>query len=136
LGREVRRPLARTASLLARDREELDAQARDETAALFGRRAMGSLGREPQVRLPAARIRALSPAIASRVLAHVLYAFRAGRVTNEDLEAVRDLAAGRSGRRRDLSGGLLARRSGSYIVLVRPSPHTPRGGTGHGSSDH
>ncbi|MEX2274064.1 MAG: tRNA lysidine(34) synthetase TilS [Actinomycetota bacterium] len=135
-GREVRRPLARTASLLARDRDELDAQARDETAALFGRRVLASLGREQEVRFAASQIRSLSPAIASRVIANVLHAFRAGRVTSEDLEGVRDLAVGRPGRRRDLSGGLLARRSGSYIVLVRPSPHSPRGGTGHGSSDH
>jgi len=135
-GREVRRPLARTASLLARDRDELDAQAREETAELFDRRTLSTLGREDQLRFPAASIRALSPAIATRVIANLLHAFRAGRVTNEDLESLRDLAAGRPGRSRDLSGGLLARRSGSYIVLIRPSPHRPRGGTGHGSSDH
>jgi hypothetical protein len=43
-------------------------------------------------------------------------------LTHADVEAVLDLAAGRPGRRRSLSGGLRAERGRSYVHLARPSP--------------
>ena len=46
------------------------------------------------------------------------------RVTEADVEAVIDLARGRSGRRRDLSGGLKAVRQKEYVRVSRASPES------------
>ncbi|MEX0755393.1 MAG: tRNA lysidine(34) synthetase TilS [Actinomycetota bacterium] len=135
-GRQVRRPLARSAALLARDSDELRAQAETAARRLLGRRSLDRLSHLDEVRIAAGPLRTLSPAIGTRAISVVLRAAGCTRVTNEDLESVLDLAAGRPGRSRDLSGGLLARRVGSYIVLVRTSPQTAPGGTGYGPSDH
>jgi tRNA(Ile)-lysidine synthase len=46
------------------------------------------------------------------------------RVTEADVKAVLDLAEGRPGRRRDLSGGLKAVREKEYVHVSRASPET------------
>jgi tRNA(Ile)-lysidine synthase len=46
------------------------------------------------------------------------------RVTTADIEAVLDLADGRPGRERDLSGGLKAVREREYVRVSRASPET------------
>jgi hypothetical protein len=64
---------------------------------------------------------ALPAAIAGRVILQAAHALGAG-VTRADVEAVLDLAGGRPGRERSLSGGLRAARGRSYVHLARPSP--------------
>jgi len=44
--------------------------------------------------------------------------------TQESIEAVLDLAAGRPGRRRDLAAGLVASRDSGYVSLSRTSPES------------
>jgi hypothetical protein len=46
------------------------------------------------------------------------------RVTESDVASVLDLAAGRPGRRRDLSGGLKAIREKEYVRVSRSSPES------------
>ena len=73
------------------------------------------------VDLLATRLLDLPRAIAGRVVANAVY--RCGvPCARADVLAVLDLAAGRSGRRRDLSSGLKARRDQEYVRLARPSP--------------
>jgi hypothetical protein len=47
------------------------------------------------------------------------------RITEADVEAVIDLAGGRPGRRRDLSGGLKAVREKGYVRVSRESASSP-----------
>jgi tRNA(Ile)-lysidine synthase len=49
------------------------------------------------------------------------------RITEADVEAVIDLAGGRPGRRRDLSGGLKAIREKGYVRVSRASASSPAG---------
>jgi tRNA(Ile)-lysidine synthase len=115
-GRSVREPLARTASLVAEDDRELSRQsdaAYADVAATSGE----------WLRLDAARLTALRPAIARRVVGRAIFASGAP-ATQADVEAVLDLAAGRPGRRRDLAAGLKARREREYVVLSRASPES------------
>jgi tRNA(Ile)-lysidine synthase len=127
-GREVRRPLARAASSLARDADELRGQADAAIRRLLGPRSLDTVRKEGRARLPVRGLRDLSPAVGVRVVTRCLHALGARRPTAADADAVLDLAAGRSGRSRDLTGGLLASRVGSYIVVVRTSPQTAPGG--------
>jgi tRNA(Ile)-lysidine synthase len=112
-GRDVKGPLARTASLLQRDAQELDRQAKQAR-------------REARPDKDGSRLLALdavreSAAIASRVVR--LSILDLGVLpTDEGIEAVLDLAAGRPGRRRDLPGGLIAVREKEYVRLSRASP--------------
>ncbi len=115
LGRGIREPLARAAELLTSDdaylgREVLAAWDDTVTETVDG------------VDLDAVRLLTLPPVIASRLAALALA--RGGvEVTREDVSAVLDLAAGRPGRRRDLSAGSTARREREYVhVSPRPSP--------------
>jgi len=57
---------------------------------------------------------------------HILIEFRVlgHRVTEADVKAVLDLAQGRPGRRRDLSGGLKAIREKEYVRVSRSSPES------------
>ncbi len=61
--------------------------------------------------------------IAARVVRDLLYRLKAAP-TQEAIEAVLDLAAGRPGRRRDLAGGLVASRDREYVSLSRTSPES------------
>ncbi|MGZ8579291.1 MAG: tRNA lysidine(34) synthetase TilS [Actinomycetota bacterium] len=114
VGRSVRDPLVQTAAGLREDADELMRQ----TLALQG----DVLDETPDgVDLLAARLLDLPRAIAGRVVAQAVY--RSGvPCSRADVLAVLDLAAGRPGRRRDLSSGLKARRDREYVRLARPSP--------------
>ncbi|HET9725213.1 MAG TPA: tRNA lysidine(34) synthetase TilS [Actinomycetota bacterium] len=116
LRRPVRAPLAQTAALLRDDAEEL------------ARRALVAFDDVVEetpdgVDLRAMRLASLPRAVASRVVRLALLRCNAvaGR---EDVDAVLDLAAGRPGRRRDLSQGLNAARGAEYVGLSRTSPES------------
>ncbi len=116
VGRDVRATLARTADLLRRDEHELRRQAFSAAEELVDEEPGG-------YRITAAGLRTLPRSIASRVVLQTLY--RAGVVpTEEAVGAVLDLAAGRPGRRRDLTGGLKASRDREYVSLSRASPES------------
>ena len=61
--------------------------------------------------------------IAARVVRDLMYRLEAAP-TQESIEAVLDLAAGRPGRRRDLAAGLVASRDSGYVSLSRTSPES------------
>ena len=114
VGRSLQEPLARTAAGLREDADELTRQ----TFAVLD----DVIDETPDgVDLLATRLLDLPRAIAGRVVANAVY--RCGfRAPGRDVMAVLDLAAGRPGRRRDLSSGLKARRDRQYVRLTRPSP--------------
>lgn len=116
VGRDVRPTLARSAALLRRDADELERRATEALVEL--------LEEEPEgVRLPATTFDTLPGAISSRVARAAVY--RCGVVpTQDDIDAILDLAAGRPGRRRDLTGGLLAVRDREYVSISRTSPES------------
>jgi hypothetical protein len=120
-GREVKRPMARTADLLRLDREGLDAQAV---------RAMREIvsGPPDDLRFDAAALRSLPRTIASRVVRLALYRILSGddvvAWSRDAVDGVLDLAAGRPGRRRDLPNGLKARRDAEYVSVSRASPES------------
>ena len=111
LGRNLREPLARSASTLAEDADELARRANDAAEGVLGETAEG-------VDLQAVGLLDLPRAIAARVASQAVYA--CGAVcTRADVEAVLDLASGRPGRRRDLSDGVKARRGRRHVHLLR-----------------
>ena len=116
-GREVAATIARTADLLRMDQEALGGEAVRVADQMV----------EPTVdgcRIGAAALSTLPPAIAGRV---VRRAFQLLGVpwTRADIDTVLDLAAGRPGRRGDLSSALLARRDRVYLSLSsRSSPES------------
>lgn len=114
LGRGLREPIVRTAALVREDADFLDRQ----TLAVVAEVARDT----PEgVELDAVRLLALPRAIAGRVASHAVFA--SGAVcTQADVRAILELAGGRSGRSRDLSTGLKARRGREYVHLSRPSP--------------
>lgn len=116
VGRDVRPTLARSAALLRRDADEFERRATEALVEL--------LEEEPEgVRLPATTFDTLPGAISSRVARAAVY--RCGVVpTQDDVDAILDLAAGRPGRRRDLTGGLLAVRDREYVSISRTSPES------------
>ena len=120
-GREVKRPIARSAELLREDRHELYRSAVEEMM-----RAVS--GSEDEQRFDVAVLGSLPRPVASRVVRLAL--FRVLTVgdgpawTREAVEAVLDLAGGRPGRRRDLPSGLKARREGEYVSVSRTSPES------------
>ncbi len=116
VGREVRRPLARTAALLREDARELARQARPAMAELIEEVPEG-------VRLPCVALLSLPRALAARVVRESILRC-GGPPTRERIEAILDLAAGRGGRRRDLGDGLKATRDREYVSLSRPSPES------------
>lgn len=127
VGRDPRPAIARSASLLRRDADELERQATQALVDLVEDAPGGVI-------LVAGGLTALPAAIGSRVARAALY--RCGIVpTQDDVEAVLDLAVGRTGRRRDLTGGLEALREKQYVSLLRTASHdrAPRGG--HGRRD-
>jgi tRNA(Ile)-lysidine synthase len=122
LGRELRWPLARTGSLLFEDARELARQASPAIAELVEEVAGG-------VRVSARELLGLPRAISARVVRQAVLR-SGGPPTREDVDAVLDLAAGRPGRRRDLSSGLKASRDKEYVSISRRSPESrDSGGT-------
>jgi tRNA(Ile)-lysidine synthase len=113
-GRDVRVPIARTASILQEDADLLKEQALPAINELVEEEPDG-------VTLPVSGLLALPSPVAARVvLAAIL---RAGAAPQRDhVDAVLDLARGRPGRRADLDRGLNARRDREYLHLSRTSP--------------
>ena len=120
-GREVKRPIARSADLLRADRLEL-------YAATVKTRMQVVSGSSDELRFDAAALRSLPKPFASRVVRSALYQVMerddVAPWTREAVEAVLDLAAGRPGRRRDLPNGLKARREREYVSVSRTSPES------------
>jgi tRNA(Ile)-lysidine synthase len=104
-------PLARTADALRPDAHELARQAAAATAEVVDQTPAGAdLAADALLELPRA--------LGNRIATHAVYG--CGAVcTQADVEAIFDLAGGRPGRRRDLSGGLRARRGGEHVHLQR-----------------
>ncbi len=120
-GREVRRPLARTAELLQQDRDELFSAATDAMPRVASTAGDG-------VAFDAVALGSLPRPIASRVVRLALRGIAAPEDvapwSREAIEAVLDLAAGRPGRRRDLGSGLKASRDRVYVWCSRTSPES------------
>jgi tRNA(Ile)-lysidine synthase len=120
-GREVKRPIARSADLLRDDREELYRVATETM-----RRVVTDRDREQ--RFDVATLRSLPKPVASRVVRLALFRIMTlgdgPAWTKEAVEAVLDLASGRPGRRRDLPNGLKARRERGYVSVSRTSPES------------
>lgn len=109
LGRGLREPLARTAATLAEDAEELARQAAASADDVLAPTPEG-------IELLAVPLLDLPRALSARVAAQAVYA--CGAVcTRADVEAILDLAAGRPGRRRDLSNGVTVRRGRTHVHL-------------------
>jgi tRNA(Ile)-lysidine synthase len=114
--RGVREPLARTADLVREDARELARRALEVWDEVCEETPDG-------VRIDAARLGVLAPAIASRVVAMAIVRCGVPK-TEESVAAVLDLADGRAGRRRDLVAGLKAVRDREYVSLSRSSPES------------
>ena len=103
------------------DREELHASAEEAW-----KRVVRQV--EGEMRLDAEALSALPRPIGPRVVRSVLYRAterdEAMPSTKEAVDAVLDLAAGRPGRRRELPGGLKARREREYVSVSRTSPES------------
>ena len=112
LGRGVREPLARAATLLADDDAELTRQMMAVLEDVM-------VETEGSVDLLATALLGQHRPVAARLVAHAVFVCGAS-VTRADVDAVLDLAAGRPGRRRDLSAGLKARRDREYVRLSSP----------------
>jgi tRNA(Ile)-lysidine synthase len=125
--RELTPTFARTAALLRADSDLLSRQSEEIANELIDESPDGCS-------LPAAALLTLPGAIATRVVRRAFTLADIGW-TEESIDAVLDLAAGRSGRTRDLVLGSTARRDREYVHLSRPSPRDdgmdpPRPGKG------
>ena len=109
LGRGLREPLARTASTLAEDAEELAHQAASAAVDVLTPTPEGA-------DLHAVGLLDLPRALSARVATQAVYDC-GGVSTRADVDAILDLAAGRPGRHRDLSDGVAARRGRTYVHL-------------------
>jgi tRNA(Ile)-lysidine synthase len=108
-GRDLRTTFARTAGHLRADERELSAQ-----ALAAAESSMEDIDGGCSVLVD--QVLALPEAIAARVVRLALY--RIGALPSRaDVEAVLDLARGRSGRRRDLTGSATARRTPAAVEL-------------------
>ncbi|MEP7059916.1 MAG: tRNA lysidine(34) synthetase TilS [Actinomycetota bacterium] len=108
-GRDLRTTFARTADHLRADERELSSQAR-AAAEIATEDIDGGCA------LLVDRVLGLPEAVATRVVRLALY--RIGALPSRaDIESVLDLAAGRPGRRRDLTGSATAHRTSSAVEL-------------------
>lgn len=115
-GRNVRATIARTAELLRIDQDALWHEAVAVAERLVEPTADG-------FRIHARELLRLHRALSGRVVRHALQTSGV-TWTSADVEAALDLAAGRPGRRRDLSVGLKAVREREYVSFSRPSPES------------
>lgn len=120
-GREIKRPIARSAGLLREDRWELDASAARASEQVVS-------GPAGELRFDIDGLLALPGSIATRVVRLALYRIMgsedAAPWTREAVDSILDLARGRPGRRRDLPNGSTARREREYVCLSRTSPES------------
>lgn len=119
-GRDVLGPIARTADNLRADRDAIYHHAMHAWEGL-------TPGGRDHLWIDAATLRALPRSVASRAIRFAVY--NVALVGDDDapwsqdaIEAVLDLAAGRPGRRRDLPNGVKAWRDKRYVHVARPSP--------------
>ena len=115
-GRGAKATLARTADNLRADRDELSA------ATLRAAEDVTDRGPDGEIRFDAAKVRALAPAMAARVIRSEIYralAIQEVPWSRAAIEAVIDLANGRPGRRRDLPNGQVARRDRTHVIVTR-----------------
>jgi tRNA(Ile)-lysidine synthase len=114
-GREIRRPIARTAELLRPVELEW----------LLMARSGKEVGRPDGegYRLDADTLVGLPPAAARETIRAVFHSMDLP-AAKESIDAVLDLAVGRPGRKRDLPNGLKARREREYVSLSRTSPES------------
>jgi tRNA(Ile)-lysidine synthase len=115
-GRGVRAPLARTARRALEDDRELTEQMLQRWDSVFVETPEGA-------RLLASGLGSCPTPIARRLIERAIYRCDSP-ATYADIDAILDLAAGRPGRRRDLTSGLKARRDRVYVSLSRPSPES------------
>jgi tRNA(Ile)-lysidine synthase len=112
-GRGVAESLARTAGLLREDARFLDDLAASSSRGVLSRDGAG-------VRLAARRLCELPGPVRTRLVRRALA--EAGLAAeSRHVNAVLDLAAGRSGRRAALPAGLIARRDREYVRLSQPT---------------
>lgn len=112
--RDARETIARVAGLLRADADELHLRAYHAAADVLDEDGSG-------VTVDVVQLGALPRAISGRVLREALY--RAGHSpTVELIDALADLAAGRSGRGRTLAGGARVRRERGYIHIPSRLP--------------
>ena len=121
-GRTVKGSIVRTSALLRRDLDEL----RAATHRGYLDVVEGDRGRD--VRIHVGKLRELPDPVASRVIRLAAYnVFStdwAAPWSKDAIEAIVDLAQGRPGRERDLSGGLKAVREKEYVRVSRASPES------------
>jgi tRNA(Ile)-lysidine synthase len=113
-GREIRGPIARTADLL---------RPVEEGWMRFARPSGGGDPADGEYRLRADAVADLSPGVAKEAIRVFLLALGLP-ATRGSIDAVLDLAVGRTGRTRDLPNGLKARREREYVSLSRTSPES------------
>jgi tRNA(Ile)-lysidine synthase len=114
-GRATKATLARTADNLRADRDEL------YLATLRAGQEVAEQGPD-EIRFDAAKLLALAPAMATRVIRSEIYqalAIQDVPWSRAAIDAVIDLANGRPGRRRDLPNGRVARRTRTHVVVAR-----------------
>jgi tRNA(Ile)-lysidine synthase len=113
-GRDLRATIARTADHLRTDERELSAQAHEASGMVARRTETGcDLAVDPLLKL--------SEAIRTRVVRSALY--DSGIVpSGVDIAAVLNLASGRPGRRRDLTGAATARRTSTLVEVRGKTP--------------
>lgn len=112
--RELTPTFARTAALLRADGDMLARQSDEIARELIDESPDGCS-------MPASELLTLPRAIATRVVRRAFVLADIGW-TEESIDAVMDLAAGRPGRSRDLALGSTARRDRRYVHVTRPSP--------------
>jgi tRNA(Ile)-lysidine synthase len=117
-GRKVKRSMARTGDLLRPVEDEWLRMAR----AAFPTIALGH-GDHDSFRFTAEELANLPWGTARDLIRTTLFSMGVP-ASQEAIDAIRDLASGRSGRRRDLPGGLKARREREYVSLSRTSPES------------